>query len=707
MCFYVSPNGNDRWTGRLPARDALNSDGPFGSLARARDAVRETRAGRTSGSLIESPITVFLLEGTHRLAEALVLDARDSGTLESPVTYAAFPGTKPILSGSVELKDWEPYKGEILRCTLPELKGKKTRQLFLDGERQTRARWPHPDPRDPLYGGWAFVETPLDDGFVYDAPCFDEAPSPQPHLWSRPDQAEVLIFPWYCWVSDAVPIRSVDHRTRTIRLASKPHYPWMELLRGNRFIVENVLEEIRGPGQWCIDNTAGTVYFWPPAGALPGTITVPVTDRLIDIHGTDREPARCITVTGLTLAETQSPFPEQLNLENFHSPTVRGEGIRIENAEHCRIEDNVFVSLGGDGIHLRNRVSHTTIAGNTIHHVGCSGVSIASDAPGNVATWVDKGALDEVSRLYPRCAHNIVTRNHVHHNGVFKKNCAGIQVCGINSIETVLSHNHIHHTSDKGIAIQDGFGRLVVEYNLMHDIALEICDTGAIMTNRWFVLEHDEELCHGNVFRFNVIRDVIGCGAYGTPKEEKPTGDIKAGGRIWAPYYTWGIYFDNSATGTLVYGNLVVRAVLGGVSIPVGDPKDNVIANNILVDCLIHQADLRIGGESASGNRFVRNILYSTSPDIATLGIGPRTAGSFSECDHNLYYCGGRPDPVVKSIGKASETSEAVFDEWRRHGFDLHSIVGDPLFVDPDRGDYRLQPESPAFSLGFVPLPRP
>ena len=37
-------------------------------------------------------------------------------------------------------------------------------------------------------------------------------------------------------------------------------------------------------------------------------------------------------------------------------------------------------------------------------------------------------------------------------------------------------------------------------------------------------------------------------------------------------------------------------------------------------------------------------------------------------------------------------------------GYDTHSLIGDPLFVDPDQGDYQLEPESPALKLGFVPI---
>ena len=42
-----------------------------------------------------------------------------------------------------------------------------------------------------------------------------------------------------------------------------------------------------------------------------------------------------------------------------------------------------------------------------------------------------------------------------------------------------------------------------------------------------------------------------------------------------------------------------------------------------------------------------------------------------------------------------------TFGEWRKKGFDFHSIIEDPLFVNPEKDDYRLMKDSPAFKLGF------
>ena len=47
---------------------------------------------------------------------------------------------------------------------------------------------------------------------------------------------------------------------------------------------------------------------------------------------------------------------------------------------------------------------------------------------------------------------------------------------------------------------------------------------------------------------------------------------------------------------------------------------------------------------------------------------------------------------------------EVLLEEWQKRGQDVHSVVADPLFVDPDHNDFTLKPDSPAIKLGFVPI---
>ena len=42
--------------------------------------------------------------------------------------------------------------------------------------------------------------------------------------------------------------------------------------------------------------------------------------------------------------------------------------------------------------------------------------------------------------------------------------------------------------------------------------------------------------------------------------------------------------------------------------------------------------------------------------------------------------------------------------EWQAMGFDTHSVIADPMFVDPANDDYRLRANSPALKLGFQPI---
>lgn len=120
ITFFVGTYGNESWTGE-------SIECPFATLKRARDAVRKVKGKG-------QPINVIIRGGKYYLDETLVLSSKDSGTQDFPITYIAYPGEKPILSGGRRIMGWKPsdFSAKILQCDLPEAKGSKWkfRQLF-------------------------------------------------------------------------------------------------------------------------------------------------------------------------------------------------------------------------------------------------------------------------------------------------------------------------------------------------------------------------------------------------------------------------------------------------------------------------------------------------------------------------------------------------------------------------------------------------
>jgi len=71
--FYVATNGDDAWSGKLAAPNAAKTDGPFATLARARDAVRELKK---EGA--KKDIVVLVRGGTYYLKDTVVFGLEDS-----------------------------------------------------------------------------------------------------------------------------------------------------------------------------------------------------------------------------------------------------------------------------------------------------------------------------------------------------------------------------------------------------------------------------------------------------------------------------------------------------------------------------------------------------------------------------------------------------------------------------------------------------
>ncbi|MFA6293143.1 MAG: right-handed parallel beta-helix repeat-containing protein, partial [Victivallales bacterium] len=301
---------------------------------------------------------------------------------------------------------------------------------------------------------------------------------------------------------------------------------------------------------------------------------------------------------------------------------------------------------------------------------------------------------------------------------VYYKQGVGISMSGCGNR---ASHNLIHDCPRFGIIFSGN--NLLIEYNHIRHINLETADTGAVYTGG-----RDWISSRGSVIRYNYFHDSLG---YGQDK-----------GRWVSPHFSWGIYLDDNTGGVDVIGNIVVRAFSGLIHLHNG--RDNLIENNIFVDgaqqqvqysgwnnthkyWTKHLPDMIKGynsvreqpawknmrnmsmqpeqaagsdGLTMSGNTFRRNIVYYADPKSALFKLG-NVPFDRNQWDWNLYWHRGMPLGIPqKGVAKDGE-----WEAWKKLGQDIHSVVADPLFADPENGDYRLCKGSPALALGFQPIP--
>jgi len=666
----IAPDGSDSGPGTA-AR-------PFGTLQRARDEIRKLRAqnGLPDGAI------VTVRAGAYYLPDPFVVGPDDSGTEAGPITYAAEEPGKVALLGSRPVTGWKPLRDGIYQADLSAMHLGPSRfwQLFYRGERQILARYPNFDPQHPRSGGFLYIKTTLQDDHRTVVPYEPWGAIPKqasrtafgynperldPTRWARPTDARVHVWPWLNWNRNMLPLKAIDLDSHALVLAQPASYALME---GNRFFVENLFEELDAPGEWYVDETARKLYFRPPDGQNPeGQVTVPVLPELIRLSGDG----------------AAGKFVEHVHLHGFALQETHENLVVLSLAAYCKLSACTLTGCGGTALSLYDRSHHNEVLGCDIAHVGGSAIMLSEP-------------VDWTHNLEGRLSNNLISNNHVHDVGENGNAWGAIMInpgCGGNVTHgNVISHNLVHDTPRQGITF-NGF-RNVVEYNHVHHTNQEQSDTGAIGMGSRDIYER------GSVIRYNYIHDT---GGY---EMTKPG--------VWVyPHYCWGVYLDDYTSGVHLYGNLIVRAARAGIMVHGG--QDNVIENNIIVDSLQQQVEyapidsLTSGRTPAhpdksewlmTGTKLLGNILCY-SDDSALWVSGSKWSQVLAESDRNLLWHYGKP---LRANLKDVPPDEC-WQAWLALGYDAHSAVDDPLFVDAQHDDYRLQPNSPAFKLGFKPLP--
>ena len=548
--FYVAVNGNDAWSGTLAEPNAAKTDGPFATIARSMQAVRELKSrvykpkvAPIEKRFIGSPhpfgegkdILVYVRNGYYPLTKPLQFEPADGGERVQTnlptgafefhqlkdhfVTYAAYPGEKPVLVGGQVVKNWQ--KKENGWTSKLDLAGAD--RFVANGIMQPLARTPNTGYYTPA------VHPTSKTSFAYRSG--DVEP------W--PDMENNRIIMLLRWHTGHNSIERVDPARHTVYL--KKEQPGM-IVVPPRYYIENVKALMDSPGEWYFDSKTGELSFIPPTGVTdPNTLfgVVPTLDQLLVVKGMREKPVRNLRFYGL----------------GFEAVTPGKEAVSFEYGHDCELVDCTLNALGGRGVYFG--------LGN-----------YQSRIMSNIFTNITDNAIVVQGAAHPEHWMDIVRETVVSHNRI--DNAGGSTIGAHNSLNTIISHNEVTNNHGRtGISVGgwqnheeaiDGGYR--VEYNHVHHVQSQADDSGAITS---------AGLSYDSVIRNNLIHDV------------------KAG------YFNnnVAVWFDNMSSGWSAENNIYYNLGQDEMKLCAANLVDNLYGDNYLIEAPLNAPEPIIDGTPA------------------------------------------------------------------------------------------------------------
>jgi hypothetical protein len=666
--IYVSPDGNDSNSG--------TRDKPLQTIAVAKKRLAEKRS-EVGGQRAEES-TVWLRGGIYYIPETIVFTAEDSGTSNAPVVYAAAAGERVVISAGRKLDlKWEPAGklngcDGVLKAKVPA--GFKTDQLFVDGKRQHMARYPNYDPKIHPYHGynpdcispervrrWAnpvggFVhglQKARWGGYSYVITGVNSNGEVQLRGGYQDNRCPIHKYGYFC--KCMLEMKDGEWKSEYLIAMHKDY----------RF-VENILEELDAPGEWFLDQAAGVLYFRPAEGLDMSKAVVEVAgiDQAFELRGSQEKPVRFLRFRNLEFRHTARTFMNtRESLMRSDWRISRQAALFMEGAEDVVLDGCVFSQMGGNAVFVSGYARRIHITGCLFEDIGAGCVNFVGrqDAVRHNyetskfhAKNIDKTPGPKTDNYPANC---LVDECLMHDFGLFEKQVAGVQICM--AFRITARHCSIYDCPRAGINVGDGcWGGHVIEWCDVFDTVLETNDHGAFNCwgrDRFWKLKDATDQQKLEWSRLDVIEPIV------------------LRNSRWRCDSGWDIDLDDAATHYEVYNNVMLA---GGLKLGIlGYYRQSW--NNILINDMLHAHVWPVNSYSTFSNNIV------TGGAIAEARIPDWGDG----VDYNLL------------------SSEAALKASHALGVDLHSIVGDPKFLDPAKGDYRVAEDSPAFKIGFTNFP--
>ena len=696
--IYLAPNGDDRASG--------TKESPFVSFEKA---LAETAkfAGKES-------VNIWFNEGTYYLNETLLLDSKFSATADNPILFSALPGAKVIVKGSKVLDqlNWKKYKDGIYVCDIPA--GLSIEQLFINGERQIRARFPNYDYQNPLRGGNGYhsvtggTNKRYDEWFSYNPETFST------NEWKNPQTGIVHAFQSHNWGNMQYRIKENNRAESKIYLDEGGWQLQRSFgiggkgARSSWYFIENIFEELDVPGEWFLDTETNLLYYYPISGVKlsDAKIEVPILKDLIQLKGSKETPIRNISFKGFTFTQSKYTFMDEYEpLARGDWAIHRGGAVYIEGAENCTVEDCSFEYLGGNGVFMSSYNRNNQVRACQFINVGESGVCFVGSpkAVRFYQTWDDseiygksweemrEGMDLEPGPKTPDYPKECVVENCIMHDfGDIGKQVAGVYISMSHKIR--VSHNTVYNCPRAGICINDGtWGGHIIEHCDIWETVRETGEHGPFNSwgreRQWRGSRGTDEHFLKELTRLDAIDNVI----VRNNRIANYRKSISAG--------NWTIDLDDGSSYFEIYNNLNL-----GSTIKLRDGMARKVYNNITVSAVplgwhvwpkesqdeifqnIFVISGAVPGKGEATNNFIRPI-----------GMPAKTKWSTNH-DKNVFWNINFPEnPNIHQ--------NTTMEQWQAEGYDLNSVLADPLFVDPQNGNYQVKENSPALKLDFKNFP--
>ena len=274
------------------------------------------------------------------------------------------------------------------------------RQLFVNGTRITRARYPNVTQANPF-----LYATGGSTNYVIINPALIK-PS-----WGTAADAQINIVPQSRFFNQWNTVTGVNTKTGRIDIADSERHRLID--SGSWFWIEGVQAELDQPNEWFLNPTTGRLYYMPTNGIDPNTLEIvaPYLNRLINVKGDVNAGTHVQYVNFEGLEFRYTDFSLGQIEARVHTDTA----IMFENTSDSSVRNCHFENIGGYALWLHLDSQRNVFDRNTVSYSGGGGVLLT----GSRFAYMDDSKIYTPGEAAAKVAPilNEVTGNTVEHCG--------------------------------------------------------------------------------------------------------------------------------------------------------------------------------------------------------------------------------------------------------------------------------------------------